>query len=211
MGAECCRVKSNGKQNGDKHDDCKTTDKEPIKGLDVNSEPIFPPALMKYVPQPLRIVGDRVTWYRPLTLESLLRLKTEHPQARIVVGNTEVGIETKFKHAVYPVIITPTHVPELSKVEVREAGIDVGASVTINNLRSALENLVKERKEHETRGLRAILAQMRWFAGNQIRNAACLAGNIVTASPISDLNPVFVATVRRICTIYLLILFRVPS
>jgi len=38
-----------------------------------------------------------------------------------------------------------------------------------------------------------MLENMQWFAGEQIRNVATLAGNIVTASPISDLNPIFVA------------------
>lgn len=34
---------------------------------------------------------------------------------------------------------------------------------------------------------------MKYFAGKQIRNVSALAGNICTASPISDLNPVFLA------------------
>lgn len=34
----------------------------------------------------------------------------------------------------------------------------------------------------------------RWFAGNQIRNVSALGGNIVTGSPISDLNPVWMAS-----------------
>ena len=40
----------------------------------------------------------------------------------------------------------------------------------------------------------ALLHQLRYFAGPQVRNVATPAGNIATASPISDLNPVFVAT-----------------
>lgn len=36
-------------------------------------------------------------------------------------------------------------------------------------------------------------AQLRWFASNQIRNVAALAGNVATASPISDMNPLLVA------------------
>jgi xanthine dehydrogenase/oxidase len=42
-------------------------------------------------------------------------------------------------------------------------------------------------------GFKALLDNCKYFAGNQVRNVACLAGNICTASPISDLNPVFVA------------------
>ena len=34
----------------------------------------------------------------------------------------------------------------------------------------------------------------RYFAGRQIRNTASVGGNIATASPISDLNPVWIAT-----------------
>jgi xanthine dehydrogenase/oxidase len=30
---------------------------------------------------------------------------------------------------------------------------------------------------------------LRWFASTQIRNVACLGGNLATASPISDMNP----------------------
>ena len=41
--------------------------------------------------------------------------------------------------------------------------------------------------------LRAVRDQLRYFAGRQIRNAASVGGNIATASPISDANPVWVA------------------
>ncbi|RPA93263.1 hypothetical protein L873DRAFT_1847312 [Choiromyces venosus 120613-1] len=42
--------------------------------------------------------------------------------------------------------------------------------------------------------LEAIRKQLRCFASRQIRNTAMPAGNIVTASPISDLNPVLIAS-----------------
>lgn len=37
----------------------------------------------------------------------------------------------------------------------------------------------------KTSTLRAVVEQLRWFAGPPIRNAAALGGNICTASPIS--------------------------
>lgn len=40
-----------------------------------------------------------------------------------------------------------------------------------------------------TRTLMPIHDMLRWFASTQIRNVACLGGNLVTASPISDMNP----------------------
>ncbi|KAJ2767259.1 hypothetical protein GGI18_005833, partial [Coemansia linderi] len=41
--------------------------------------------------------------------------------------------------------------------------------------------------------LAALRENLRYIANSQIRNVATIAGNIVTASPISDLNPVFLA------------------
>lgn len=39
----------------------------------------------------------------------------------------------------------------------------------------------------------AVKQMLRWFASNQIRNVACLGGNLATASPISDMNPILTA------------------
>ena len=47
----------------------------------------------------------------------------------MVVGNTEVGIEMKFKHAVYPVLIGATHVPELNEIRVSLHGVILAAAV----------------------------------------------------------------------------------
>nr|CAB3267783.1 xanthine dehydrogenase/oxidase-like [Phallusia mammillata] len=41
--------------------------------------------------------------------------------------------------------------------------------------------------------MRAFLDMLHWFAGDQIRNVAAIGGNIMTASPISDLNPILMA------------------
>ena len=34
--------------------------------------------------------GDQV-WYRPGSLDELLRIKSQHPTARLIAGNTDVG------------------------------------------------------------------------------------------------------------------------
>eukprot|EP01137_Pigoraptor_chileana_P018502 Opistho-2@78082 len=166
--------------------------------IDPTQEPIFPPELVVSAAthlQPLRFIGPRCTWYRPASLADLLSLKAAHPHARIVVGNTEVGIEMKFKRATYPVLIAGTHVPELQMMRVSQEGtVCIGASVPLADVGVRLQKEVASRPESQTRALRAILEGLRWFAGPQIRNAGCIAGNIATASPISDLNPVLVAT-----------------
>ena len=57
------------------------------------SEPIFPASLMLKRPSPVTIVGDSVTWHAPTTLDDIVRLKKDHPQAKIVAGNTEASGE----------------------------------------------------------------------------------------------------------------------
>ena len=49
------------------------------------------------------------------------------------------------------------------------------------------------RRERLSEAARAIGSMLRWFASTQIRNVACLGGNIATASPISDMIPMLVA------------------
>jgi xanthine dehydrogenase/oxidase len=200
------------------------------------SEPIFPPLLTHYERKSLRIVHKDCTWYQPLTLAALHSIKCALPDARLVVGNTEVGIEMKYKALEYKNFINPSYVEELQvcrtveaveAVEAvavavvegtgtgdshpapsaRPAGIEVGAAVTINHLRDFIESLEAAAQQAQTqaqtqtyapyvyqlRGLTAIRNMLSWFASNHIRNVACVGGNIATASPISDLNPMLIA------------------
>lgn len=155
----------------------------------------FPQPLREARPGPLKISGARVTWYRPVDLASLLALKKAMPKAKLVAGNTEVGIETKFKHFEYPTMISSAAVSELHELsfDSSDGALLVGGAVTLSSVEHFLEKAVGERPQEQTRGLKAMLDMLRWFASGQIRNVAALAGNIVTASPISDMNPVLMA------------------
>jgi xanthine dehydrogenase/oxidase len=62
---------------------------------------------------------------RPTSLAGLLAIKAAHPEAKLVVGNTEVGIELKFKHAGYLHLVGTTHVPELNAIEARACSCSV--------------------------------------------------------------------------------------
>lgn len=69
-----------------------------------------------------------------------------------------------------------------------------GANITLTEFWKTLEDAIEQHPRHKTESFHALLENLRWFAGKQIRNVATLAGNICTASPISDLNPVLVAS-----------------
>lgn len=107
----------------------------------------------------------------------------------------------------YPVLVSPTQVPELnevriyqknlqSKIKAQEDGIVIGSAVTLANIQQFVKNLMPNVKDYQQRGLKAILKQLRYFSGTQIRNVSSIGGNIVTGSPISDLNPVWAALVK---------------
>ncbi|XP_020244476.1 xanthine dehydrogenase-like isoform X2 [Asparagus officinalis] len=158
-------------------------------------ELIFPPELILRDDISLNLQGfSGIRWYRPLSLQEVLNLKSQYPDAKLVVGNTEVGIEMRFKHAQYQVLISVTHVPELNKLCIKEDGLDIGASIRLTELANFVRKIILERKTHEISSCKAILEQLRWFAGNQIKNVASVGGNICTASPISDLNPLWMAS-----------------
>ncbi|KAM4602225.1 xanthine dehydrogenase/oxidase isoform 2-T2 [Polymixia lowei] len=164
--------------------------------FDPTQEVIFPPQLMSLCRVPcgsLRFRGERVVWLQPSRLEELLVLKSKHPEAKLVVGNTEVGIEMKFKNLLYPVILAPAFIPELHNVQHTDRGVVFGAACSLSLLARVLEEEVVRLPPQQTQVFHAVLAQLRWFAGLQIRNVAAIGGNIMTASPISDLNPVFMA------------------
>ncbi|KAL5219138.1 hypothetical protein ABZP36_019822 [Zizania latifolia] len=158
-------------------------------------ELIFPPELQLRKVMSLKLNGfNGIRWYRPLKLKQVLHLKSCYPDAKLINGNSEVGVETKFKNAQYKVLISVTHVPELLTLKVKEDGIHIGSSVRLAQLQSFLRKVIVEHDSHEISSCEAVLRQLKWFAGTQIRNVASVGGNICTASPISDLNPLWMAT-----------------
>ena len=109
-------------------------------------------------------------------------------------GNTEIGIDTKIKLVDYRVFINVSKVSELQSFSIvtvngREM-LEIGANITLNELIKNLKEFKNICKKYQISLLNALLSNLKWFASNQIRNFATLAGNIVTASPISDLNPI---------------------
>ncbi len=80
-----------------------------------------------------------------------------------------------------------------AQVAVTEEGLHIGAGVTLTQLMELLRVQAAAQPAHRTSALKALAEQLRWFAGLQIRNVATLGGNIITASPISDLNPLWIA------------------
>ena len=159
----------------------------------VHAELIFPAALRNYNPSPLRFGTKGKRWFRPVTLQQVLQLKCTYPQAKLVGGNSEVQIEVKFKASEYTTCIYLSDIKELKQATSKEQAIFIGANLELEKVRKYIVQAIESYEAGRTQILRAMLEQLRYFAGKQIRNVASLAGNIATASPISDINPVLVA------------------
>nr|XP_060610128.1 xanthine dehydrogenase/oxidase [Anolis sagrei ordinatus] len=200
-GSGCCM---NGKEDSTDLISTSLFNPSGFQPLDPTQEPIFPPELLTHNNKPqkqLCFKGERVMWFQPSTLKELVALKAQYPDARLVVGNTEVGIEMRLKNMLYPVIIAPTWIPEMNSVQHTEEGICFGASCSLSHVEEVLRKAVAQLPSYKTEVFQAVLEQLRWFAGPQIRNVAALGGNIMTASPISDLNPVFMASGSKLTLI----------
>ncbi|XP_038045060.1 xanthine dehydrogenase/oxidase-like [Patiria miniata] len=202
--AACCRNVPSNVDGQEEGVSTKMFDPSEFAPYDPSQESIFPPELMitlkETTPRMQKFASDRVTWFRPVTLRQLLELKANNPQAKVVAGNSEVGVEVKFKNQCYPVLVDITYIPELTSVEKTPSGVRIGASVSLTSVGDYMKEIIQEEPEHKTRVFAAIVEMLRWFAGHQIRNVACIGGNIATGSPISDLNPLLMAAV---CTVEL--------
>eukprot|EP00178_Gracilaria_changii_P000157 TRINITY_DN1012_c0_g1_i1.p1 TRINITY_DN1012_c0_g1~~TRINITY_DN1012_c0_g1_i1.p1 ORF type:complete len:1382 (+),score=195.51 TRINITY_DN1012_c0_g1_i1:175-4320(+) len=194
MGEQCCKINGVSDNQTNEMSNC-GTDERNSNGAE--KEYVFPHELIEYKPRELNLAGGR--WLRPVTLERLVLFKCEHPQAKLIAGNTEIGVEVKFKNLKAPVWISTTEVPELQDICEEDDGLRIGASVTWTQLDNYVTNAVRERKNmksetlYQLSSLQAIQSQLELFAGKQIRNVGTVGGNIVTASPISDVNPLWIA------------------
>ncbi|KAG6005944.1 hypothetical protein E4U21_007507 [Claviceps maximensis] len=156
-----------------------------------DTELIFPPALKKHELRPLAFGNKRKRWYRPTTLDQLLQIKRLHPQAKIIGGSSETQIEIKFKALQYPVSVFVGDIAELRQFEFQQDHIEVGGNVVLTDLEGICDKAIKHYGHQRGQVFENILKQLKFFAGRQIRNVGTPAGNLVTASPISDLNPAF--------------------
>lgn len=154
----------------------------------------------------------RTLWLRPGSLETLLeasRLYAQHATAdskgggfaKLRSGNSETGIEAKFRHMRWDFnLFVSEHLHELAKFEADDGTgtMQIGANLPLQSLICLLKESNKRagsttEASYPFQLRQAILANLAHFASTQIRNVATLGGNIATASPISDLNPVWMA------------------
>jgi xanthine dehydrogenase small subunit len=133
-------------------------------------------------PRPTRIAVDGAEFIRPETLTEALDLITVWPEAQVVAGSTDWGVEVNLRGRRAPMVVAVDRLPELRELSFRTGYVEIGAALTLTEI------------ERKLNGRVALLAELfPQFASRLIRNSATIGGNIGTASPIGDAPPALLA------------------
>jgi xanthine dehydrogenase small subunit len=128
-------------------------------------------------------VGTKERFFAaPAGLTSLAKLYIANPDATLVAGATDVGLWVTKQLRDLPKVIWLGRVKNLDEIEDRRDAVSFGAMVTLAEAMPYLAAVDRDLGE-----------LMRRFAGNQIRTAGTVGGNIANGSPIGDLPPALIA------------------
>jgi xanthine dehydrogenase small subunit len=119
---------------------------------------------------------------RPADLAEATALLAEHPDAVLLAGSTDVGVELNLRGSRPPLLVALDRLAELRELEVTPTEVRLGAALTLTEIERGLGGTVP------------LLAELfPQFASRLIRNGATLGGNLGTASPIGDSAPALLA------------------
>ena len=121
-------------------------------------------------------------YVRPADLAGALELLAAEPDAQLVAGSTDWGVELNIRHTRAALSVGIDRIAELRELTVGGGSIDIGAALSLSEIEARL-------------GGRVPLLDQLWpqFASRLIRNGATLGGNLGTASPIGDTTPALLA------------------
>ncbi|MER5306569.1 FAD binding domain-containing protein [Streptomyces sp. NPDC002773] len=125
---------------------------------------------------------DGSVFLRRSTLAETLRVLRERPEAVVVAGSTDWGVEVNIRSRRADCVIAVDRLPELRELRVGSDSVEIGAALTLTEIERRLDGRVP------------LLAELfPLFASRLIRNSATLGGNLGTGSPIGDSPPVLLA------------------
>ena len=121
-------------------------------------------------------------FFLPQSLAACLTLKSQHPNARLIAGGTDLSLEFTQALTSAKVIISLTQVPELQGILEHDNGIRIGAAAAYTKFVPVFCQHYPEAMEMFHR-----------LGSAQIRNAGTLGGSLGNASPIGDPAPLLLA------------------
>ncbi|GAT71721.1 dehydrogenase [Microbacterium sp. HM58-2] len=132
------------------------------------------------VPTDAEVGGAR--FLRPATLDETLRVLRDEPEALLVAGSTDWGVEVNIRGRRAPLVVAIEQLEELRTLHVSDQEIEIGAALSLSEVEKRLDGTVP------------LLAQLfPQFASRLIRNRGTFGGNLGTGSPIGDTPPALLA------------------
>lgn len=129
-----------------------------------------------------RVERDGSEFVRPARLPDALALLAERPDAVVVAGSTDLGVEVNLRGSRPTLTVAIDRLPELRSLDEADDVIEIGAALSLTEIERRLAGRVP------------LLADLfPQFASRLIRNGATLGGNLGTGSPIGDSPPVLLA------------------
>ncbi|MCS3844417.1 xanthine dehydrogenase small subunit [Microbacterium sp. AK031] len=130
---------------------------------------------------------DDSRFIRRASLDETLRLLRDEPDALLVAGSTDWGVEVNIRGSRAPLVVAIEHHEELRTLVVGDDEIEIGAALALSEIESRLGGAVP------------LLAQLfPQFASRLIRNRGTIGGNLGTGSPIGDTPPALLALGARV-------------
>lgn len=145
---------------------------------DLYDEPPMLSAAEQLADEPFEIANAAPRVYSPTALSDALHFHAEAPDARVVAGATDIGVQRNKGRADPPAFLDLSRVSELRRVQREGETLTVGAGVSWTTL---LERFRTELPEYAK-----VLSV---FGSPQIRHAGTIGGNLINASPIADSIP----------------------
>jgi xanthine dehydrogenase small subunit len=119
---------------------------------------------------------------RPGELAEAFALLSEHPEATVIAGCTDWGVEVNLRGERASYAVAVDRLPELRTFALGDETVEIGAALTLSEVEARLAGQVP------------VLAEVfPQFASRLIRNTATIGGNLATASPIGDFAPALLA------------------
>lgn len=167
----------------------------------------------------LDIHGINSRWHQPISLREVLELRSQAAASnrnstlfsgsqsfpweengmavqnisKICSGYTDVGFEEKYHEHHYPMFVGLSQVQELLNCEWTAKGLNIGASVTINNAAREMEAGIKKYPAEQTKFFKTFIKHIEFFANSQVRDKASIAGGLMTGHHVSDMVALIVS------------------
>jgi xanthine dehydrogenase small subunit len=130
----------------------------------------------------LFVGNDQSFFAAPASVQALVKLVVEKPEARVVSGATDVGLWVTKQFRDFPQIIYTGRADGFASIDKTSKHLSIGAGATYAESLKALAELAPD-----------IGQVMQRLGSAQVRSSGTIGGNIANGSPIGDMPPMLIA------------------